>query len=103
MRIASAQRSGRRCARREFLDGYGDTSAPALIELFELEKLFYELAYELNNRPTWVWIPLMGIEKMLASSVELSAPGAAMEPTYGARAADRRRRASPCGRRMRAS
>ena len=55
-------------ARREFLDGYGDTSAPALIELFELEKLFYELAYELNNRPTWVWIPLMGIVKMLASS-----------------------------------
>jgi trehalose synthase-fused probable maltokinase len=55
-------------ARREFLEGYGDTSAPALIELFELEKLFYELAYELNNRPTWVWIPLMGIEKMLASS-----------------------------------
>ena len=56
-------------ARAAFLRGYGDTSAPALIALFELEKLFYELAYELNNRPTWVWIPLLGIEKMLASSV----------------------------------
>jgi maltose alpha-D-glucosyltransferase/alpha-amylase len=55
--------------RAAFLRGYGDTSAPALIELFELEKLFYELAYELNNRPTWAWIPLLGIEKMLAASV----------------------------------
>jgi trehalose synthase-fused probable maltokinase len=55
--------------RAAFLRGYGDTSAPALVELFELEKLFYELAYELNNRPTWAWIPLLGIEKMLAASV----------------------------------
>jgi trehalose synthase-fused probable maltokinase len=54
-------------ARDAFLRGYGDTSAPSLITLFELEKLFYELAYELNNRPTWVWIPLLGIETMLAS------------------------------------
>ncbi len=53
--------------RDAFLAGYGDASAPALIALFELEKLFYELAYELNNRPTWAWIPLTGIEKMLAS------------------------------------
>ena len=56
-------------ARAAFLRGYGDTSAPALIELFELEKLFYELAYELNNRPTWAWIPLVGIEKILPASV----------------------------------
>ena len=56
-------------ARAHFLDGYGDTSAPALIALFELEKLFYELAYELNNRPTWVWIPLIGIQKLLESSI----------------------------------
>jgi len=56
-------------ARDAFLRGYGDSTAPALISLFELEKLFYELAYELNNRPTWAWIPLIGIEKMLASSV----------------------------------
>jgi maltose alpha-D-glucosyltransferase/alpha-amylase len=56
-------------ARDAFLRGYGETTAPALIGLFELEKLFYELAYELNNRPTWVWIPLIGIETMLASSL----------------------------------
>lgn len=36
-----------------------------LMELFETEKLFYELTYELNNRPTWVWIPLRGLVMML--------------------------------------
>ena len=36
-----------------------------LLELFEMEKLFYELSYELNNRPSWVWIPLRGIVTML--------------------------------------
>lgn len=53
-------------ARDAFLRGYGDTRAAPLIAMFELEKLFYELAYELNNRPTWVWIPLLGIQTMLA-------------------------------------
>ena len=35
-----------------------------LLQLFEAEKVFYELAYELNNRPTWVGIPLGGILAM---------------------------------------
>ena len=39
-----------------------------LMELFETEKLFYELAYELNNRPTWVWIPLRGLVTMLRAA-----------------------------------
>lgn len=33
----------------------------AWVELFVLEKALYELVYELNNRPTWVRIPLFGI------------------------------------------
>jgi maltose alpha-D-glucosyltransferase/alpha-amylase len=36
-----------------------------LLKLFEAEKLLYELAYELNNRPTWVWIPLRGVVAMM--------------------------------------
>jgi maltose alpha-D-glucosyltransferase/alpha-amylase len=35
-----------------------------LIALFEMEKAFYELAYELNNRPAWAWIPMRGIAKL---------------------------------------
>ena len=36
-----------------------------LIALFEAEKAFYELTYELNNRPDWAWIPMRGISKLL--------------------------------------
>jgi len=39
----------------------------ALLRLFEMEKAFYELAYELNNRPDWTWIPMRGIAKLLAA------------------------------------
>jgi maltose alpha-D-glucosyltransferase/alpha-amylase len=35
-------------------------------ELHLLEKAIYELGYELNNRPTWVGIPLQGISKLLS-------------------------------------
>jgi maltose alpha-D-glucosyltransferase/alpha-amylase len=37
----------------------------ALLDLFMLDKAFYELAYELNNRPDWVRIPLRGILALL--------------------------------------
>jgi maltose alpha-D-glucosyltransferase/alpha-amylase len=37
----------------------------SLLRLFESEKAFYELAYELNNRPEWTWIPMRGIAKLL--------------------------------------
>nr|HDN01154.1 hypothetical protein [Deltaproteobacteria bacterium] len=32
-----------------------------LLQAFVLDKAFYELTYELNNRPDWVYIPLKGI------------------------------------------
>jgi maltose alpha-D-glucosyltransferase/alpha-amylase len=37
----------------------------ALLDTFILGKAFYELAYELNNRPDWVRIPLRGIQSLL--------------------------------------
>ena len=37
-----------------------------LLDAFLLEKAVYEVAYELNNRPDWVRIPLAGIAKLLA-------------------------------------
>jgi maltose alpha-D-glucosyltransferase / alpha-amylase len=41
---------------------YGSLQAGrGLLGLFELEKAFYELRYELGNRPTWAGIPLKGI------------------------------------------
>jgi maltose alpha-D-glucosyltransferase/alpha-amylase len=73
--------SGRweRDARAAFLRGYTGSMAndrgllpndpkrlDALLSLFEGEKAFYELAYELNHRPGWEWIPMRGISRLLA-------------------------------------
>ena len=56
-----------------FLQGYAEASenlpcvpqdpqqTQALIALFCLEKALYELRYELDNRPTWVGVPLAGL------------------------------------------
>jgi maltose alpha-D-glucosyltransferase/alpha-amylase len=42
------------------LYGSFDAARP-LLELFELEKAFYELRYELSHRPDWAVVPLRGI------------------------------------------
>jgi maltose alpha-D-glucosyltransferase/alpha-amylase len=72
--------SGRweRDARAAFLRGYTSSASKdrsllpndpkkfeALLSLFEGEKAFYELAYELNHRPGWEWIPMRGISRLL--------------------------------------
>ena len=36
-----------------------------LLSAFMLDKALYELGYELNNRPDWVRIPLIGIRKLI--------------------------------------
>jgi maltose alpha-D-glucosyltransferase/alpha-amylase len=36
-----------------------------LMRAFVLDKALYELSYELNNRPDWVRIPLVGIRKLV--------------------------------------
>jgi len=66
-------------AAEAFLDGYDEvahanalTSARAemkgLLELFVLEKAVYELKYEVDNRPDWVRIPLIGLLNILKGS-----------------------------------
>jgi maltose alpha-D-glucosyltransferase/alpha-amylase len=37
-----------------------------LLALFSLEKAFYELRYEMNNRPDWLRIPLVGVAHLLS-------------------------------------
>ena len=39
-------------------------SARVLLEFYELEKVLYEVNYELNNRPTWVAVPLAGLARL---------------------------------------
>jgi maltose alpha-D-glucosyltransferase/alpha-amylase len=45
--------------------GIGLGDAGGLLRLFELEKVLYELRYEINNRPTWVHVPVAGLLAML--------------------------------------
>jgi maltose alpha-D-glucosyltransferase/alpha-amylase len=40
-------------------------SRGALIEVYLLDKVLYELAYELNNRPDWLHIPLVGLTELV--------------------------------------
>jgi maltose alpha-D-glucosyltransferase/alpha-amylase len=60
-----------------FRAGYDEVAGPAglptsaeqegrLLELFAIEKALYELAYELDNRPDWLGIPLAGLLGILA-------------------------------------
>jgi maltose alpha-D-glucosyltransferase/alpha-amylase len=43
-----------------------DTAASMLITVFKLDKAIYELAYELDNRPDWIDVPLSAIEEAVA-------------------------------------
>jgi trehalose synthase-fused probable maltokinase len=66
-------------ARRAFLDAYHAAALESPARLvprdrtaferacapFELQKACYELRYELDNRPTWVGIPVAGIGRLL--------------------------------------
>jgi maltose alpha-D-glucosyltransferase/alpha-amylase len=45
----------------------------ALLDSFMLDKAFYELVYELNNRPDWVRIPLRGILALTDTTGPLAA------------------------------
>jgi len=67
-------------AREAYLDGYrsrvdpsllppGQQATDQLLTVFELEKVVYELRYELNNRPDWVAIPVAGIVRLLESEL----------------------------------
>jgi maltokinase len=62
--------------RAAFLDGWRSSVDPRLLpeseagierllELFEVQKLLYELRYELGNRPQWVSIPAGGLMRLL--------------------------------------
>jgi maltose alpha-D-glucosyltransferase/alpha-amylase len=44
------------------------TICDRVLGLFVLEKAVYELAYELNNRPDWVEVPLSGLLELLGPS-----------------------------------
>jgi maltose alpha-D-glucosyltransferase/alpha-amylase len=62
---------------RTFLESYLTTAGQAaflpresgdlalLLDAYLLDKAVYEVAYELNNRPDWIRVPLRGIASIL--------------------------------------
>jgi maltose alpha-D-glucosyltransferase/alpha-amylase len=42
----------------------GHEELQILLDAFVLEKAIYELGYELDNRPNWVFIPVRGISQI---------------------------------------
>jgi maltose alpha-D-glucosyltransferase / alpha-amylase len=79
-RLAPVARHWERRVRAAFIESYRDTAvahglyadadafeqALPLLALFELEKAFYEVRYEMDNRPDWLAVPLAGIVAMAA-------------------------------------
>jgi len=59
-----------RQARQAFLDGYADVapdprSHPGILAALELDKALYEALYGARNRPSWLWIPLAAVGRLL--------------------------------------
>ena len=42
-----------------------DEEFDRLVRLFAIEKCVYEIGYELNSRPDWLHIPVLGLEELL--------------------------------------
>ncbi|EQD70947.1 trehalose synthase-fused probable maltokinase, partial [mine drainage metagenome] len=78
-RLSAAGQALRDRLRDRFLQGYRSEIGPApagiqpdaparfeaLVLYFRIEKLCYELQYELDHRPTWLGIPLAALEELL--------------------------------------
>ncbi|HEX5521355.1 MAG TPA: hypothetical protein VFX29_06635, partial [Longimicrobiaceae bacterium] len=39
-----------------------------VLAALELEKAVYEVGYELNNRPEWIWVPARAIRRLMGGS-----------------------------------
>lgn len=80
--LRQALHGWRRKVTGRFLQGYrtvigdcpsvpaGDAEFQALLDLFMVEKVLYEIRYEAANRPDWLVIPVHGALAMLGADGE---------------------------------
>lgn len=75
---------------REFLEAYygtaeeSDFAQPSearqsFLWVHLLEKALYEVRYELNHRPSWAWLPVRGLHRLLQQANEKKRSGSAKE------------------------
>ncbi len=75
-RITQAALAWRAWASQVFLTAYNDARKPdvpaavhgGVLDIFVLQKAFYEISYEAANRPGWMSIPVKGVLELLAES-----------------------------------
>ncbi|MEZ5818752.1 MAG: maltose alpha-D-glucosyltransferase [Hyphomicrobiaceae bacterium] len=75
-RVTAAALAWREWASEAFLDAYKKARGPdipapelgSLLDIFLLQKAFYEITYEAANRPGWMSIPIRGVLDLLAPS-----------------------------------
>jgi maltose alpha-D-glucosyltransferase/alpha-amylase len=88
--VENAGRQWRTQAKKAFLDGYDEvarasglvearTAGERLLELFVLEKALYELRYEVDHRPDWVRIPLVGLLEVMERPAAMPRAGESRE------------------------
>jgi maltokinase len=62
---------------RAFWDGYATATGRVgprraedlrLLNAYVLDKAVYEVAYEFRHRPTWAWLPLLALDRMLTAT-----------------------------------
>jgi maltose alpha-D-glucosyltransferase/alpha-amylase len=51
----------------------GSDAEATLLRMFIIDKALYELGYELNNRPDWTHVPLLGLLELLRRQQEIRA------------------------------
>ncbi len=61
-----------RLATANLAHGWQASAADAALVLFSLEKAAYELAYEAQNRPAWLHVPLRGLAGLASGLTDLS-------------------------------
>ena len=77
--LEAPARDWERATRQAFLQAYRDSTQGSqlygswddmrqVIDLFEVDKAFYEVGYEVDNRPDWVRIPLAGLRDVWESA-----------------------------------
>jgi maltose alpha-D-glucosyltransferase/alpha-amylase len=76
--VAEFRTQASRAFLKDYWAGRGARASHAervLLDLFLIEKVAYEVAYEASNRPTWIGVPLAGLHTLARRFVDKDTRG----------------------------